>query len=359
MFDIVKCIGAFAILIILFYILGCILTELINIGKRSFLEKILIGFFTYFSVYQCLVLPMILMQKSFSLMCKIWIVILLCIIVIGIFYLHKRKKLYSVFKINPIALSKKELIKCTVSLVFLLIALGLIVIQPYAGWDTGYYVGTMNEAIYSDRMYTHISNDGTMATVLDMQYVFNGAYFMQFALISALISVKPMVVAYFLMRGLGYFLSVSIVYLLGKEWFEDNVIDSIMISVIYVIMNFCWNTYLSTDFFVLRLYEGKGYCQNVVILFAFLCLVKIYRNEGDSNTWWKLLFLVSLTSVPLSMSSVLTLPAMLGIGVFALWVTDYKNISLIFKGCICVLPNVFYFIAYYLGNHGFYKITIS
>lgn len=106
-----------------------------------------------------------------------------------------------------------------------------------------------------------------------------------------------------------------------------------------------------STFLLVRGYEAKGFCANVIIPAIFyiaLCFWKDVRTREK----WVMLFLVCFASVPVSMSAIMIVPVMVAI-LMATELVVKRDFSMIWKGIVCVIPNGIYLIAYYLFTQGF------
>lgn len=345
MIRVLKCMLAFVIYILIFDIFGTFVTNRLK-WKLTQVERLLWGFFIYYSLFQCVYLPFVLLKQSFTFFSKVWLIVLgVCVVMATSISIWKKDSFVSIPKGT---FHLKTTWIYYVILILLGLEAGFIMLQRFCGWDTAYYVGVMNEAIYTDAMYFYNGNTGFLEVVLPLRYALSGFY-MQFAICSKLLGVEPIVVSYYLVRLMCFSISCVIVYLIGKELFDRDNKKSLIMTFVWGLVNMFWySTHATTFFMILRGYEAKGYCANVVLPMVFYCLLRVMREGEKEKQNWQMLFLVALSSIAISMSSLVTVPVMIGTGMLTVFIAKRDKYALL-NGLICLLPNIIYLVVYLLS----------
>lgn len=91
MIDILKIVTIISLNLCIYCFCGEVVVKAAKI-VGSILEKMIIGFFLYFALFQMVVLPAILMQGRMSTVVDIWKIVILLILCAGIYLLKQRKK---------------------------------------------------------------------------------------------------------------------------------------------------------------------------------------------------------------------------------------------------------------------------
>ena len=84
-----------------------------------------------------------------------------------------------------------------------------------------------------------------------------------------------------------------------------------------------------------------------------LCLWK----DRQRREHWFLTFAVCFASVPLSMSALVIVPAMVVIAVLAEWLAEPRW-AILWRAFVCILPNVVYMVLYFMYTKGL-RITVG
>ena len=91
MIDILKIVAIISLNLCIYYFCGELICKGANI-VGSILEKMIVGFFLYFALFQMVVLPAILMQSRMSIVVDIWRIVILFILCAGIYLLRQGRK---------------------------------------------------------------------------------------------------------------------------------------------------------------------------------------------------------------------------------------------------------------------------
>lgn len=354
MFVIIECSCVIIFFLYMFTTLGIITSRVIK-RNSTLSESLLIGFFVYFLLFQCVALPLILLKQSVSLLCVIWVGILVIMVVGSCIFLIKSRMEY----LSYMSIRKKEKgsIKCYVVVVAVVIIFSyLVMIQDYWEWDTAFYIGTINTSVKTDTMYQINGESGKPETVLPFRYALS-CFYMNSAVFCKITGIEVVYFQKYVIAVLCVILCFIVVYAIGKLIFHNNMNNVALFVILFAVINVVFGTeYTTSQFLILRAYEAKAFCANVVMPTIFWLLILLF-HDLDNQANWKLLFLVMLASVPVSMSSILLAPALVGIVILAQIIVD-KNWKYLRKTLICMAPNMFYLIVYLLYTLKIFVIKV-
>ena len=154
-----------------------------------------------------------------------------------------------------------------------------------------------------------------------------------------------------------------IVYSFAMEVFSGDRKKAALLVTITIILTLFWDVYdTSGQFLMIRSYEAKAYCANVVLPMAVFAMYRIWKNEKRKQNWEEL-FLVSFASVAVSMSSLLLIPALLVImslsHILSRWM-ESKRMEWAFakKAVCCLAPNLCYMAVYFLYAGGLLSVEV-
>lgn len=348
MVQLALCLLMIALLFLEFAVFGNGFCKLFRLKFRAY-ETGILGFFVYFGFFQIEALPLILLQRPFHELAWLWTgtacLVNLCVL------LTAGKALASFLKSIFAGLWRIKGI--------LLVAVVLLVFfvcwfqgtQPYVGWDTVDYVGTVNTTVYTDTMYVYQGNSGAMAKELDLRYALS-AFYMHSALLCKLMSAGGMIVQKYIIGTVCVLMHAGILFAIGRHLFPEKEKKALFFTGLAFVMHLGFYTnYSVSDFLMIRAYEAKGFCANVVIPAMFYAILRFWQ-DWEKREHRALLFVVCFSSIPVSMSSLAIIPAMLVIAVTAHGLV-IKSPKVIFRSIWYAVPNGMYLILYFLYTRGF------
>ncbi len=345
----IRCAFALGILTVLFYFFSVPLEGIFHFKLQYLSERIIYGFFAYFFVFELAALPLIFLKQPFSLLTRVWTAAMLIVVIISLLFIFVKK-------CGRIILDPQG--KPFFSVICILLAAGFVaalmilsVCEKYIGWDPSYYLGTMNTTLLTDTMYQYDGSDGTLEKTINLRYALS-AFYMQFTVLCKLLSIPVRPMAWFVMRPLCVMLSGIGVYNIGRTVSGGRTYLSAQLVLIWSVISLFWSGLHTTAYFMLvRGYEAKGYCANVVIPMVLCsCIALLGLRARDEKEQWKRLALVCWASVPVSMSSMAIVPSAVLILMLVLMLVDDKRLSNIIRAFVCVLPNLLIIGVYLLSK---------
>lgn len=352
--QLIACGAVIFLQLILYLIIGSDLCRWAGLKDKGLLILI-VGFFGYFGLFQLAALPLIFFKAPFHVLVILWGIVSVLILLKGIIW--NRKELWQRFCMMKQELSVRQWYLALVALILLLLLIVYQCIHYYMGFDTAFYVGTINTTLYTDRMYLYDGETGLIEKYLDMRYALSGFY-MNTAFWCKVLGVAPIIAQNYGMGSICALMAVLLMFLIGKQIFHDDSRKSYLYTCIIIGLNCLFvSGYSTADFLLYRNSESKGFCANVVIVAVFYAIAALWENvERKEN--WRLLFFIAAASVPVSMSAIFIVPAMIGIAALTeclIW----KKIRYLWYGILCVLPNVVYLLLYFLYTRKIWLIMVE
>ena len=348
MIELIKCGLMIIFYLIVFLGIGYTIGKVMRY-KTAWAEYVLIGFLWYYALFQGIALPMIFMKKSLSLLTYFWCAVVLILSVVCFLLVYRKRKTEGK---HGIICSMPEMKNSIMTLIknpfavlfacFLVFTCYFTAIQNEWGWDTAYYIGTVSTTVDTNTMYQYCGETGRNLKEIPFRYALS-AFYMDSAVFCKIFGIAPVFFQKYVMGTLCVLLHFILLYLVGKELFKKQAEKVFLFASVSGGLNFFFVSEFTTSHFLLfRSYEAKAFCANVIIPMMFLVLLRIHK-EPDRKQNWKFLFLVALSSVPISMSAILIVPLMIGIGVLAEAIIN-RNVKIIGYGILCMIPNGIYLI---------------
>lgn len=318
------------------------------------MENFVLGFFTYFALFQLFALPLILLKQHLTLLMVLWLAVVAIVLLLGVGILYKetkgrRRQERSIIK-------SKQVICYLTMAVLVLFFCYFTAIQNYWGWDTAFYIGTISTTVDTDTMYLINGESGVAENVLPLRYALSGFY-MNSAVFCKITGMNAVYFQKYVMSTLCVLLHFSVLYLVGQALFEKCVVKTAGFLWAAGILNlFFVSEYTTSQFLILRAYEAKAYCANVIVPAIFWMLLLLHKDLQRKGNW-KALFIIMLASVPVSMSAIFIAPAMVGVAVLGETILN-KSLRVFINGVICILPNAVYLVLYLLYTLDIWVIKV-
>lgn len=322
-------------------------------------EIVCLGFFLYFGAFQVIALIMIFTQQKLHVLGFTWGIILLLLAAMSIDVIYKERKENRAAQAEPAGTEKWEglFLAALIAAIVCECLTGLL-LQRSIGWDFAYYIGNMSTSVATDTMYVYDGSSGMKLSHLELRYALSGFY-MNTAWIAQLVHVPAILVQKYVVGVADILLADAALYSFASEVFGRNKKKSALLVTIVIVMTVFWDVYdTSAQFLLLRGYEAKAYCANVVLPMTAYLLYRIWKRDDRMQNWAEL-FLVAFASVAVSMSSVMLVPALIVLMMLAhICVTKRWDWTLIRRTLYCLLPNVCYLLIYFAGAQGWLVVAV-
>ncbi len=347
MMQLAVCFLALLLLVIEFHIYGAASSKLFHWRFQKY-ETGILGFFVYFGLFQIAALPLILLQRPFHELVVLWLIIAAAVNIYV--FVSARKELGGLFRGVVAGIWRNKGLLLAAVALFVLFCCWFSATQQYVGWDTSYYIGTVDTTVMTDTMYVYNGESNIIEKTLDFRYALS-SFYMHSALLCRLTGISGMLIQNYVIGTLCILLHAHILFMVGRRLFPEEEKKALFLTGLAFVLHLGFHTgYTASDFLLIRNYEAKGFCANVVIpavSYAVLCLWKD-RLRRES---WVLAFIICFASIPVSMSSLVIVPAILVVAMLAEWLTERKW-QVLWRTFWCVVPNGVYLVLYFLYTRG-------
>jgi len=322
--------------------------------KLSGCETEILGFFVYFGLFQMAALPLILLQRPFHELVYLWLAIA-AVVNLSVL-LTSVRQLGGLGSSIFTALWKLKGILLAAVVLLVLFVCWFQGTQTYMGWDTTEYIGTVNTTVYTDTMYIYEGNSGVMGKSMNLRYALS-AFYMHSAVLCKLIAASGMMVQKYVLGTVCILMHALILFASGRRLFPGEEKKALFMTGLVFVMHLGFQTmYTTSDFLMIRAYEAKGFCANVVIPAMFYAILCFWEDQ-EKREHWAIMSVVCFSSVPISMSSIVIVPALMVIAVLAQWLTK-RSWKVLWRSFCCAVPNGIYLMIYFLYTQGF-RIMIN
>lgn len=357
MLDLAKAAFLIFIYLFLFLSLGGLVLHVLK-EKFSFSLAVLSGFFFYHLIFNLVALPCILTGQTLTTLIRIWLPLLGVLLICGT-WLSKDSVLASC---KGLASELKAQLKKPSSLLLpalaaasVLFILYLSVCSYYMGWDTAFYMRTVLHAVQNDSMYTLDAASGQAASVLSLRYALS-SFYMNSAIFCRLMNLHPLILQNITGGSVCVLLAFMVIYRIGLFLFGDNRDKACLAIVFAAAIHVSHASLFSpSEFLLLRSYEAKACCANIVLPFIVYSQLRLWKDP-ESWSGWGLLFLGAAAANAISMSSLLTVPLLMA-GGSLIWLVS-RNLKALGRTLICLIPCLLYIGAYLLEYTGLLVIPI-
>lgn len=350
--------------IFIYYLLGrafCVKCRFRPVGT----EMLCIGFFLYFAVFQMTALIMILTKQKLHVLGQVWLVLLVLLLAwaaAAVWQDEKqqragnRQHAASVKKIRPAAVVR--LLMALMVAAVLCECATAVLMQRRIGWDFAYYIGNMTTSVATDTMYIYDGSSGLMRSHLELRYALS-SFYMNTAWISQMTGISALVLQKYVTGVLCVLLTNAVVYSFAMEVFQRDRKKTAVLVTITILLTIFWDVYdTAAQFLLLRNYEAKAYCANVVMPMVCYLLYRIWKNSAQPQSWAEL-FVTAFASVAVSMSSLVLVPALITIMLLAHLLVERRwDFVLIRRGICCMMPNVCYLVVYLAFTRGWLIVEV-
>ena len=358
--------AALVLQLFLFLCTGSVVMRVRGQKEYSFSSALLIGYFTYFGIFEVICLLCEVALFPLRTLTLIMAVFAAAAILLGLFCgyrswtesmnsLRYRLKLH-----GPV-------------LAFVLLALAAallyVILYSDASADSGWYVGTSATALATDTIGRFDPSTGTRVLRFQARYALN-CYPYHSSVICSLVRGLPVIVQVrSVMSSINVLISFLSVYYLGRVLFPDSALrgekirsirerpgsitrrraDLFVIAVFFVNV-FSSTIYLPGIFLFDRSYEGKSIILNAVLVTVLSISVILWREEDEGHYPFRTMFWVMAAGVCFSASSLMAL--ILAMAAILPLIAIRSRWNLLIPLLLGNLPVIVWAVVYYLIQHG-------
>ncbi len=315
---------------------GKLMYDIINQGESKWM-LIVYGWIILFALFEIVSVPLILLNKSLSLLCVVYTSVLLMgyIVLCYIRRLSKRKKTW---KIEKKSYGKLEffIMGCAVAIIIFQVI--YVVWNTHMDADDTFYIGHAVTALNTDKMYRFSPYTGAALESIPINYVLSPLS-MFWAFLSKLSGVHPAIIAHIFIPIIFIPMSYIVVYSISIKIFGSSKTDVGLFLLLYAILQQYGyvSVYTASTFLLFRIWQGKAMLANIFLPMLFLMAENFLRERKGK---WLQVFLVSL-SICCCSSMGVVLGAIEMFVLTLVYAISEKKISIIWKGIILCLPYIF------------------
>lgn len=365
------CIG-FVLEFAVFYVVGSLLARILKMKKDVSLTFIL-GYLTYFAVFELVTVPMTLKWVSLTTAACIWAGLMIITVIVAIICAVKKKTKDKYSKNLPDAAGisgditpkkgnsisdiwKRHSIMIIIAGAVVLLQCLIVIFYKDTTVDAAYYVGTVSTSVYTDTLGRYNPYNGIILKVFQARYVFS-AYPMNNAVWCRLLGIHPIVQAKLVMSCMNVITANLIIYQIGKGLFDGNRKKADLMAVFTCVLQlFCGTIYSSGTFFFTRSYEGKAILANIAIPAVLMCAIWYLQEKNDRNVWI-VLFITAVSALTFSGSAII-FPIVIAAGMAPVAVMNKKISGLVYCA-VCMIPSILYAAVFFACRIGLLTLAAS
>lgn len=176
-------------------------------------------------------LPLILLQRPFHELVVLWLVILAVINILAV--VITRRELGSLLRTSVAGFWRNRGILLTAVILLVAFCCWFHGTQQYFGWDTTYYIGTVDTTVLTDSMYVYNGASGAIMKTLDFRYALS-TFYMHSAFLCKLTGLGGMLIQKFVIGTLCILMHGWIIFAIGRRVFPDAKKALFMVGLVFV-----------------------------------------------------------------------------------------------------------------------------
>ena len=341
-----------------FFVLGSNITRFWpERNTRTTLLTIIVGYFIYYVLFECLALPLKIIGTSLGFLAFSWMIIIFILLGLSICFNRKYLKelLYQLF--NGINRNKK-IFYCISGLTILIFIMILSITPVTMGvQDDSYYIADVMTSLFTNTIQKYDYIKGTMLNNYEQSY-FIPMYPIHGAVVGWLIHLHPIIENKWCNVLIVLIMTNLVYYLLALKIFKSNKKKSFYLLVLMTFFNLNYNLWGNSagTFFFYRISEGKGILSNLVLPAILLFYWEASRIKKTAA--WKALKIIVCGGISICMSSVFVMPTLLA-GLFGASFIITREKLYVLRFLEVLAPCMIVFAFYVLLENGIIIIPIS
>lgn len=316
-------------------LLGMIYTYFLKKDRNNMVLAFVAGYIIELALFELVTLPSIFLKVKFSILLKIWNVLIISLSFLSMLFNFKRIK--GIVKYNIEQIKKNHLLSI---LVFILIFLQLFVVFRYMHIDDddAFYVGMATTTIYTDVINGHNPNRGNEWDGLAPARYILSPFSIYIAVLSEEIGLDPAAIAHTICPPIFISLMYMIYFLIGKQLFKEDrkaiCLFLLLLNILYIFGNYSVRT--NFTFALFRIWQGKAFLANVILPAIWYWYLVSYEEKMDLKQMLMMFILMIACCLPTSMGVVLA-PLTIAILALVSAIKD-KKIDYLWKYAITCMP---------------------
>lgn len=320
----------------------------------SVMYTILVGFFVYFAVFQCVALPMKIFLLPLSTLSIVWMFLLAVMVLASLLINRKKWKLLLASR-----LEKTGWIAIGIFTVIVLIQVVAITsnIQYGSFMDASYYIGDSARSVATNTIEQYDQYTGRLRTELAPLYLLL-TYTAHNSVLSYVTGIHSLVIWRQVMGAIVIILANFAVYLAAWYLMKKNQVNALIAWGFWLLITFfTYSIYSPSGFLFYRAFEGKTILAVVILPFMLVQMIRSVQSRFDKKDFI-ISIVVDVGAIPFCMSSMMLLPVLFTI-IYIPAMIAYKKGSAMWQWIvlngICVLELA----AYLLVSKGIWRVFIK
>lgn len=297
--------------------------------------------------FQLIVVPMVLLEKSFQLVVKYFNIYMVGLLLVAtVLFLWRRRKPRLCMVREKKAPQNRGILLCwCIFWALLVFQLVMAVIMTYADGDDAFYIAEATHAVDSELMYNKIPYTG-WTTEMDVRHAL-APFPIWIAYLSKVTGIKTVSVAHVLLPIAMISMTYGIYYLLGERLLASRR-ERLPLFLIFAELLVIFGDYSFCsveNFMIARSRQGKAALGSIVIPMLILLLLILLEKLQESKKlsfWYWVLLTATLTAGCLCSTLGALLSCML-VGITGMCAAVcYRRWSVLFPMAACCIPCVLY-----------------
>ncbi|MBS6734215.1 MAG: hypothetical protein KH275_03280 [Clostridiales bacterium] len=339
-------------LLCVFFLLGFGFTS--RMGENvSVMYTILVGFFAYFAVFQCVALPMKIFLMPLSALSVTWMILLAILVLVSLVLNRKKWKLLLTKKTD-----KTGWIVMGIFAVLILVQIVVITnnIQYGSFMDASYYIGDSARSVATNTIEQYDQYTGRIRTELAPLYLLL-TYTAHNSVLSYVTGIHSLVIWRQVMGTIVIILANFTVYLAAWYLLKKNRIGALIAWGFWLLITFfTYSIYSPSGFLFYRAFEGKTILAVVILPIMLVQMIRSVQSRFAKKDF-AISLVMNIGAIPFCMSSMMLLPVLFTI-IYIPGIIAYKNRSAIWQWLILNGICVVELLAYLLISKGIWRVLI-
>ena len=345
---ILKAIGVMGLYFVLFFLAGCLYSE--KVHQNRLMNVLLTGFFTYFSAFHLMALPMKLLHVKLHILSISWMA---AAAVMALFVLTVRRRVWIRVLAETFSRTRKEETGSTKGWTAFLLAFGIFITlllginyNHVSDYDAGYYIGLPMSSVYSDTIELMDPYSGQMLDEPNPYYRLN-TFTIHSAVVWQITKLSLITEEKFTMTMTLCVLFILCLYKTGGQLFPGEGKKAVLFTWFSLLaLMFSYSLSGVSHYFAYRAYEGKAITAYLLMTAVFCSFLSVYR-EKEAGFGWRCLFLCGLCGICFCNTAVLVVPVLTGALLVPL-VLYRRSGKILLSLILVLLPSVFWILASFL-----------
>lgn len=342
------------------FAIGCIPCAFIQKRMRTCGGIMVAGYLVMFSIFEILVMPMVLAKVEFSVAVKWVSLVLILTSAVGVGFavkagMEKKKWIPGVTEAVGLRIpTEKPDIQCVILWALFVVLVGFQLFQAFNlavfDGDDAYYVAQSVTAVNRDSMYGYIPYNG-FGTALDIRHAM-AVLPLWIAFVAKLSGIHATILSHLIIPFIFVPLTYLSYYLVAKKLFPEKkrLVPAflIIIGALQIFGNV--SIYTKETFFVMRTWQGKSLFANFVLTTAIALLLWLFEEakeetERKNPGLWVLLFCTNITAAFATTMGVFLMAILIGVTGSCLAIRNHSA-RILWKFVISCIPCIVFTLLY-------------